>query len=151
MIPMMKVSQKTQLAQTIVGKEVVVGRDVGEVVEGVGVVVIREAMEGVVEEVRVVEEVVVGRAVIPMMKVSQKTQLARAIVGEEVIVGRDVGEAVEGVGVVVREAMEGDREGKEDEEGDDLALCKLKQGEFEMVSLFVNSISTPQDHTHLRM
>jgi len=44
---------------------------------------------------------------IPMMKVSQKTQLARAIVREEVIVGRDVGEAVEGVGVVVREAMKG--------------------------------------------
>ena len=62
--------------------------------EGVGVVVIREAMEGVMEE----------------------------------------------VGVVVREAMEGDRERKEDEEGDDLAFCKLKQGEFEMVSLFVNSI-----------
>ena len=53
-------SQKTQLAQAIVGEEVVVGRDVGEVVEGVGVVVIREAMEGVMEEVRVVEEVIVG-------------------------------------------------------------------------------------------
>ena len=43
---------------------------------------------------------------------------------------------------MVREAMEGDREGKEDKEGDGLALYKLKQGEFEMVSLFVNSIST---------
>ena len=58
----------------------------GEAVEGVRVVVIREAMEGVVEE----------------------------------------------VGVVVREAME----------GDNLVLCKFKQGEFEMVSFFVNSIST---------
>ena len=31
---------------------------------------------------------------------------------------------------------------EEDEKGDDLALCKLKQGEFEKVSLFVNSMST---------
>ena len=60
----------------------------GEAVEEVGVVVIREAIEGVVEE----------------------------------------------VGVVVREAME----------GDNLVLCKLKQGEFEMVSFFVNSITPYQ-------
>ena len=32
------------------------------------------------------------------MKVSQKTQLAQAIVREEVVVGRDVGEAIEGSG-----------------------------------------------------
>lgn len=105
-------------------------------------------MEGVMEEVGVVEEVVVGRTVIPMMKVSQKTQLAWAIVGEEVVVGRDMGEAVEGVRVVViREAMEGVVEEvgvvvREAMEGDNLVLCKFKQGEFEMVSFFVNSIST---------
>ena len=44
--------------------------------------------------------------VIPMMEVSQKTQLAQAIV-REVVVGRDMGEAMEGVRVVARVVVEG--------------------------------------------